>query len=291
MERIITKGSVVETFVAGNLLVIGTWYIHRPFLLDTFPQIASDVDSTGIAGIGGKFLFLTLASTVMGIYITHIFDAIVPIMVGGPLYANKRQKYIKMIIIWFFKIFTFSFEKDPRIVSTRRYLTSIRKDWFLEVVRDWARSSEAEMKDESEIVKVHQHITTRLRVLSDASRRSIQDAYSDVVFAGSIFVSFILLIPVSLLALYTNKTVSSAIKTIPSVQIYYITLIIYIAALVSSFFFRRRLRTFYNQILTLALHYYDIEASKKMKLEASAPKHSLDTNPELPDALTRPLLG
>lgn len=40
-------------FMPGALLVVGIWYLHRPFLLKYFPHVASDIGTSG-AGAGIK---------------------------------------------------------------------------------------------------------------------------------------------------------------------------------------------------------------------------------------------
>jgi len=258
------KASFFESLVGGNLLVLGLWYLNRPFLLENFPHVAADVSSTGATGLGGKLVILTLSSVVAAILINHVVDAVVPVIVGDSLYAGKRYSRVKNVLIYCFRFITFSSTEDPRTVAIRRYLLSKRRRWFLEMARSWAKASEADLADRSEMVKVHQHITTRLRTLSDSSRKALADAYSEVAFAGGIFVALLLLMPASIAAKILNATVS--VSTQYDVSMLFVLLGLYGMTVASGFLFRRRLRTFFSQVITLGMHYYDIQKHSNNKI-------------------------
>src|SRR5215213_10317402 len=69
-------------------------------------------------------------------------------------------------------------------------------------------------------------------------------------FSGSIFVALLLLIPVSFVSFLTNTLV---LKPRPVGQIVFLMTVIYVLTIIIGYSLRRRLRTFFSQILTIAL--------------------------------------
>lgn len=238
------------------MLVIGTWYMHRGFFLGNFPQIAADLEPGG-TGITLRLVILILASIVASTGIAHMFDATIPLVIGDNSYVLKRYSRTKRIVIYLARIFTFVPEPDPRIWALKRYIDSSRKDWLKLMVRDWAKTDRLEELDSIELVKIHQHIVTRLKALSDSSRTLVQQTYTDVAFPGSLFIAFVLLLPIQILSYFTEPLPRSITFQLV------LTAITYFSAVFWGFLFRRRLRTFFNQVITIGLHYYDIECSSR----------------------------
>jgi hypothetical protein len=249
--------NILEIFVAGGLFVIGTWYLHRPFLLEYFPAIAHDVFASDQAPqLGGKLMVFIMLAMLAGVFITHMFDAVVPLVIGDRTYITKRFSIPKKIVVLLFRIVLFTEEPDPRVVAVKRYLKSSRKQWFLAMVKDWCKSDEKNLAQEKEMIMVRQQVVARLRALSDNSREVLQDSYNQVSFAGSIFAAFLLLIPVSLVAFY-SETLVTKFKTPSDLQLAFIICVIYLAAVISGFSLRRRLRNFYSGVITIGLHFHD----------------------------------
>ena len=138
------------------------------------------------------------------------------------------------------------------------------------MAKDWCKSTEELLKKKQEMILVHQHVVARLRALSENSREVLQDAYNQVSFAGSIFTAFFLLIPVALLAFYT-ETLVTKFSTFPDCQLAYITVAIYFASVLSAISLRRRLRNFFGSALTLGLHFYD--STVQLRDKARNSKH------------------
>ena len=250
------RWSILDSIVGGVILVVGTWYMHRGFFLSNFPQIAADLVPGG-SGVTLRFVVLILASIVAATAIAHLFDAVIPMLIGDEDYISKRFRYVKRVVVLMTRMFTFVSEPDPRIGAIRRYMNSPRKEWLRSMATDWAKVSDLERAGNPELVKIHQHIVTRLRVISETSRALIQQTYTDVAFSGSLFISFVLLLPIQILSYFTEPLPRSLLFQLM------LTALTYVSAVVWGFLFRRRLRTFFNQIVTIGLHYYDVEATKQ----------------------------
>jgi hypothetical protein len=39
---------ILQVVMPGTIVVVGTWYLHRPFLMKYFPAIAGDAKATDI---------------------------------------------------------------------------------------------------------------------------------------------------------------------------------------------------------------------------------------------------
>ena len=257
------RWSILDSAVGGAVLVVGTWYMHRGFFLGNFPQIAADLEPGG-SGITLRLVILILASIVASTGIAHMFDAAIPLIIGDDSYVLKRFSKTKRIIIYLARIFTFVPEPDPRIGALKRYMNSSRKDWLKLMVRDWAKTNRLEELDSTELVKIHQHVVTRLKAMSDSSRTLVQQTYTDVAFSGSLFIAFVLLLPIQILSYFTEPLPRSITFQLM------LTAIIYFSAVLWGFLFRRRLRTFFNQVITIGLHYYDIDSLSRKSESASA---------------------
>lgn len=260
------KWSILESIVGGAVVVISTWYLHRGFLLSNFPQIAADLQPAG-SGLTVRLLILSIASLVAATAISHLFDFVIPAVIGRKKYIDKRYAFLKSVAVFATRLVTFTPEADPRITALKRYLepTSNRREWVLSMVRDWAKVPNLDPNDEEELIRVHQHLVTRLRVISDSSRALIQQTYTEVVFAGSMFIAWLILLPIAFVSLFTQTEARSL-----SFQLMLIGLI-YSCAVVWGFLFRRRFRIFFSQVVTIALHYYEIENAKRGLKDGTPP--------------------
>lgn len=260
----IALDDVLEIFVAGGIFVIGSWYLNRSFLLEYFPVIAADFTS-GEPKIGGKLALFVIVTLFSGFSISHAFDAVLPLMLSVPEYRAKRYKRLKTFIFLLFRGVSWGVERDPRIESINRYLESSRRQWFLDMVDSWAKADENTLQSDIEKVKIHQHIVARLRAHSPESQVAVKEAYGLMSFSGSLFVALLLLLFVSILSILMNMAVTKYPTYSLSQHIVFIT-IIYTITVAACYSFRRRMRTFFSQILTIALHFYDAaEGGKKLR--------------------------
>jgi hypothetical protein len=252
------RWSILESIVGGAVVVIATWYLHRGLLLSNFPHVAAEIQPAG-AGLTVRLLILSIASLVVATAISHSFDFIIPALIGREKYIGKRYTFLKRIAVYLIRLVTFTREPDPRITPFRRYLaqSSTRREWLLAMAEDWAKSPNLDQANEDELIRVHQHFVTRLRVLSESSRALVQQAYTEVVFSGSMFVACLILIPIAA-ASFVTETEMRSFRT----QLI-VTGVIYLSAVVWGFFFRWRLRIFFSQVVTIALHCYDVEKAKQ----------------------------
>jgi len=189
--------TILEIFVSGGLFIIGVWYLNRTFLAEYFPGIAATVEADDKL-VGNKIVIFLVLALFFGILITHLVDIVIPFIIGSKEYSSKRYKRAKKVGFLFIRLFSWIEEPDPRVVAVQRYLdSSSRREWFLRMVQDWTMTNSEAIREKDEMVKAHQHIVVRLRVLSDGSRKALKEAYDQVSFSGSIFVALLLLIPVS----------------------------------------------------------------------------------------------
>ncbi len=74
---------VASKVVPGGLLVAGTWYLHRAFLMKRFPSVAGDVASLGQESLAVevRLLLCLVAAAVAGIVIGHISDIAIALFV------------------------------------------------------------------------------------------------------------------------------------------------------------------------------------------------------------------
>ncbi|NTU95816.1 MAG: hypothetical protein HGA52_07185 [Bacteroidales bacterium] len=257
IKESISLESILEIFVSGGILVLGAWYLNRPVLFEYFPAIAQDVDMVGASGLGGKTVVFLILVLFAGIIITHMFDAVLPVVIGNQR-VREGSSYIKRFMCILFLLFSAPLSIDPRISSIDRYLNSSRRKWFLEMILSWTKTDESQIKNYNEKILVHQHVVNRLRVLSEDSKKVLIDAYQPFSFAGSIFIALMLLIPFTLLSFWAQSLVdTSKYKIYSSSQLLIFLLLIWTLTYLSGYSLKRRARTFYSQILTIAMHYYD----------------------------------
>lgn len=254
----------LSTFMPGGVLVVGIWYLHRPFLLKYFPYVASEVGEGG-ANVGIKTLIFIVAATCSGVIINHFADlAIVALVIDGAE-NEKSDRILRKLFRLIFRIFSIKVEPDPRIKAVNRYLDSDRKEVFLEMMKDWSWTNENKLQLPNEAISSHQHLMTRLNTLSDRSRSIVQETYMhDVLFPTSLFTVLSFLFPVSLLSfLTTSLSASEEIKVHPYPILISLSVIIYFLGVISAYSVKRRFRHFCSHLITIALHSYDIDTIKE----------------------------
>lgn len=252
--------TILEILLAGGIVVLGTWYLNRPFLTEYFPFIAADAASLDMGNkLGGKVLIFLIISLFVGSTIIHAFDGVVPLLIG----RKKHSSFSKRFIYYGFRVFQPISASDPRVDAIERYLSSDRKSWFLKVAIDWAHTNEAKLQSQEEKIRVHQHLVTRLRTLSADARSVLDSYYANFSFAGTLFIATLSLVPISLLAFATQEAVSK-IKVYSNPQLIGFVVIAYFLQLLCGYLLKRRMRSFYHQAVTLSLHYYDVSKSKAL---------------------------
>ncbi len=249
----------LNIFVPGFVFLFGMWYLNRPFLMKYFPNIASD-PTTGTQGSLSpeiRFLVFIIASICVGMFINHISDIPIMALVDDAETSARETKWPRRFIRKCFRIFTIICDKDHRRFAIERYLISPRKDKFLKMIKHWAGSDESLLKDPAEAVYVHQHLVLRMLTLSDGSRALVDEKYSQIIFASSLFLAVALLFPFSILAFFTSYCVKSVVSIHPWWVFLWFVIIIYFLGLLLCFSLRRRYSHFCLQMVSLALHFHE----------------------------------
>jgi len=246
----------LDTFVPGFILQLGIWYLYRPLLLKYFPNIAvfDDPNNQAFSSEIRLAIFLILAIS-FGIVINHMSDITIALNYLNSEKSNKSINWLKKWCKKAFYIFTFHKVKDERVETIRRYLHSNRKNEFLKMAEDWAWIKHGNLKQERELIILHQHICSRIRVISNQTESLYQGFFSEVAFAASLFTTFALLLIISLIAIpiYYLSDFEKAKHFGLSVHIPFIMLM-YACAVLSNYSLRRRFRQFCSQVITISLH-------------------------------------
>jgi hypothetical protein len=149
---------LLEIFVSGGIVMLGAWYLNRAALFEYFPAIAQDVNSMGDSKLGGKAVVFVILVMFAGVIITHIFDAVLPLIIENHRIRRTKGLIIKKLFSYALLIVSAPTMRDPRAIAIERYLNSNRKDWFLKMVQAWAHSDERRLVSYDEKIVVHQHI-------------------------------------------------------------------------------------------------------------------------------------
>ncbi len=283
MERLdLTFERILGTFVPGALFLFATWYLHRPFLLKYFPHLAGDPSTSSPEGLSieMKGLLFIIASFCMGLIFNFFSDVVVSFQFKDDVLTEAAIRRTRRIARFCWRPICFIYSaKDFRVKSVSRYLESPRKARFLKMMLDWAGANEAQLEKANESLIAYQHIMFRLRVLSEHSRKLLQEAEFNVTFSASILIAFALLIPLALLSLVTSVIVDDKFRVHYAPIPIMLTIIIYAAAIVANYSLKRQLRHFCYSSLTLALHCY--ETSIQLTEDEAEGEQAYRTKPHL----------
>lgn len=253
--------TILEIFVSGGIVVIGAWYLNRAVLFEYFPNIARDVDVVQMANssLDGKAVVFLIFVLFVGIIITHMFDAILPLVIDNKRIRSANASKWKRAISGVFAVFYAPLLADPRVSAIDRYLASERREWFLKMIREWAKAEEWELVTDEQKIIAHQHVVSRLRVIGEDARKVLFDSYQPLAFAGSIFIALLLLIPINASAFVTQLLVDSKqFKVYSNLQLFSFMTTIWLLSWCACYSLKRRAKTFYTQALTVAMHVYDV---------------------------------
>jgi hypothetical protein len=284
----ITFERILGTFTPGALFAFGTWYLHRFFLLKYFPNIAGDpnISSFGALATEARFLLFIFASLCLGLILNQFSDIGIASLFNDDATSEKSKRKGRTVSRTIWRIFGFTLHKDPRISSIERYLKSPRNKKFQKMMCDWGGTNEKlltnseGMIDCNEAVKAHQHIVVHLRVLSDTSRKTLEELRFPVDFSASLLMSFVFLLPVSLLSFLSSSVVDDSIKVQFNKTLFFCLIFTYLGIVFSCYLLKRQFKQFCQSILTLALHFHDnanqksnavisLDGYKEVKIESS----------------------
>lgn len=255
----ITFERILGTFVPGALFMLGTWYLHRPFLLKYFPYIAGDPSESGaVIGKEVKTILFVIAALSLGLTFNHFSDIIVVCLFKDDAMSEKSTRRIRRIVRACWRLIGFTYNNDPRTRSITRYLQSPRKERFLKMMTCWASTDEKQLERPNESIIAHQHVLFRLRVLSGDSRKLLDEAQFPVTFSASLVCAFASLLPIALLSVATSASLDKGFR----VYLVGASFGIYVATVLSSYSLKRQFRHFCHYVLTLALHCFELSSEK-----------------------------
>jgi hypothetical protein len=249
---------LLEIVLPGTVLAIGLWYLHRPFLSIYFPTVASialpDPDqNNSIASKATVFFLITL---MMGVVIRSLSDIAVATLFSDESESPKSQRKQRRLISFMMRLFLVGGARDPRILAVDRYLVSPRKERFLSLVSDWC-FLKTDLHGSEEKVLMHQHLVTRLKVISVESRALIVEAFHPVSVFSSLFIALVALLFFGALSFLSNAIVAGrAVAHSPSF-ISVVLIFVYISVWIVAYALRRAMRQFASNVITLALHTHD----------------------------------
>jgi hypothetical protein len=267
----ITFDRFLSTFVPGAVFVFGSFYLHRPLLLRYFPYLAGyAAGQTGdTLSPESRILLFSIAAVCVGAIFDQLSDAAIVSVMSGEEDIKPRREF-RTFFRWLNRLFVLKPLSDSRRFVFVRYLESPRKTEILQLAKQWAFSGESEIREQGKAPIVHQHILVHLRLLSEHSYVLYRELYAPLSSAASLHSSLVALFFVALLSPFSADYVANMIR-VHSLGVYLVLiLMIYLGAIVTAYNLKRRIRNFYSQSLTLALHAF-LNEEGKLEREAHNP--------------------
>ena len=263
MKPQLTFDRFIEVFVPGAILTIGTWYLHRPFLMVYFPAIASDAAVTDLAGtgLGARTFALLLVTVCSGVLTSYMSDvAIIGLFEeesGSKKASKRRRRWLKRAVrIWSMGTFPGS---DPRVHAMNRYLESPREEVFLALLTKCCRCNLKADASPQELIIAHQHVVARLRVHSPEARDMVTELLRPVKVSSAIFTASSVLLPIGIAAFFTSAHVATLGKGV-HVHDWPVlaagVLALYLFSLVWGYSTYRQFKHFCAQMLTLGFQQF-----------------------------------
>ncbi len=260
----VTYDRFLATFVPGAIVTFGAFYLHRPFLLKYFPYVAGDPSESAAIIVSAEWrtIIFSVAAVCIGVTVNQMSDIAIVALVTGEEKIDRPSKGHRKMARVLIKAFSFKSLPDCRRHIVERYMESDRSGQFLAMVKDWANSDREKLQKFGEPAIVHQHLVSRLRVISEHSNQILKEMYASLEFASSLFISSALLFALALLAPLSANMVQSSFK-VHLVSVY-VTLValVYLLSLITCYNLRRRISIFFSRVITLALHFYQAGQSK-----------------------------
>lgn len=259
----VTFERILGTFIPGALLSFGSWYLHRSFLLKYFPNVAGDptVSAFGSIATEARFLLFIFASLCVGLILNQCADVAIASLFRHDTMADKAVWKDRRPVRVLWSMAGFTPDQDPRTRAVESYLASPRRTQFLGMMREWAGTDESRLKSDGKInpgeaIAAHQHIVARLRVLSDASRKMIDELDFPIVFSASLLTGFVFLLPIAALSFLSSEAVDEKVKVQFNKTLIASMAFIYFCINLSSYLLKRQFKQFCPVVLTRALHFY-----------------------------------
>ncbi len=266
VERIFT------TFIPGALFLIGTWYLHRPFLLKYFPNLAGDPSQTTGLSTEFKLMVFLVLSFCIGLTFNQLSDLGVALLFKDDATSEKSLRRTRRLFRSVWRLVAITLNLDPRTRAVTRYLNSPRRLPFLRMMEEWTGTNEELLQQRDEQIIAHQHVVLHLRALSDDSRRLLQDAQLHVVFSSSMLMAFLFLLPLAVFSIFTSDIVDEKVRVHFYRTLTFCIGLIYLGVVATSYSLKRQFKQFCNYVLTLALHFHQLSSqSLKTKSEMNSP--------------------
>lgn len=297
----ITFERILGTFAPGALFIFGVWYLHRPFFLKYFPNLvggliekgssgASELETVGSVSVGAKLIMFILVSFCIGIVVNQMTDIGISFLFidnANEKSASRFKRIAKRIVR---TITLTQFREDPRICAVAEFIRSVRKPYFLKMVKKWTKAdadvlskfdtktNEASARLQTEAILVHQHLMARLEVIPGTSRKIYDEENFSLNFIGSLMVTFILLLPVAISSFSTSNWTAAEVKVHYNTTIWGLTLLVFIGIGICGLLLKRQFKKLCRHLLTTSFHLYLIEneASKAEKIISTDERVNLE---------------
>jgi hypothetical protein len=258
----ITFERFLNTFVPGAVFVFGLFYFHRPLLLKYFPYVAgySGQIPADTLGPETRILLFSIAAICVGVMFDQLSDAAIAAVVAVEDDTDRPRRKTRKIVREMNQFFVFRLVPDLRELVLERYLSSPRRGPFTRMMKNWGLGAEAEVesaKPEKAAI-VHQHILMHLRTLSEHHHALFREMYSPLSSAAALYCSFIALFGCAILAPFSAMYVAGDLR-VHKIGVYvFLIVLAYGGAVLTGYNLKRRIRHFFSQAITMALHAYCI---------------------------------
>lgn len=107
---------VIGTFVPGAFFSLGSWYLHRPFLLKYFPNIAGDPTVISFGGLSTevKALLFVFIAFCVGMVFNHFADISVAVLFRDDAKTEKAHRRLRWAIRHASRVFTITLNERPQ---------------------------------------------------------------------------------------------------------------------------------------------------------------------------------
>jgi hypothetical protein len=261
----ITFERFLTAFVPGAVFVFGSFYLHRPLLLKYFPYVAgySTTAPADTLGPETKILLISIVAICVGVIFDQLSDAAIVSVVAVEDDASRPRKRIRSAVRGVTRIFSFKPVPDLRKFVFTRYLNSPRRQIFLRMVECWGQSKEAEIEEVGKAAVVHQHILFHLRASSDHYYLLYREMYAPLAAAAALYCSFVALFGMASLAPLSAAYVAQTIRVHTPWVYVFLSGLAYSGAILTAYNLKRRVRHFFSQSMTLALHAFSIQEGSR----------------------------
>ena len=251
----VTFDRFLTTFMPGAAFVSGVFYMNRPVLTKYFPYVAGYAaqPSGDTLGPEARIILFSLAAICAGVVFDHLSDLAIISVVEGEHGSGQPQKRR----LWARRVNRIFFSRplpDPRRRVLDRYLKSKRRDNFIEMLRSWGLSDADEIQERGQAGIVHQHILTRLRASSHHHYSLYREIYAPLASAAALHCALFGLLIASLIAAFSAPFLADVVRVHAQGSYFFFVASAYLGMFLTYYNLKRKVRHFFSQSVTLALH-------------------------------------